>query len=276
MAIFMETTMTNSRLIHTNTTTSTVLCLHHVTKNVDCVFSTWIALRDHVLLTHTGLLSENTDSVSPQTALKVIISRQQHNTVTVYSYMCQLKYSSLLTVHGPSIAQSASKQFSFPVTTQTLIKRYTDRVQYIQKQILYTWIWIWRFIEHLWTWVTWSGCQQFRFFRLPHGLLVQWSHTQSPVLYMWTGTRSHSWSTSTVQYGMPDLVLYLTQDIWLYRQGRIHTVTRIRVKPASDLELIWVMPSPFKRNSYKITWMWCTGRDYEIHSCVSLELVYKQ
>jgi len=52
--------------------------------------------------------------VSPQTALKVILSRPQPNTLTVQSCMCELKYIHLLAVHGPSIiAQSAWKQFSF-------------------------------------------------------------------------------------------------------------------------------------------------------------------
>lgn len=230
---------------------------------------------DHVWLTHTGLQSENTETVSPQTALKVILSRPQPNTVTVQSCMCELKYIRLLAVHGPSvIAQSAWKQFSF-FTTQTLMKRYTDRVQYIQKPILYVWIGIWSSIDHLWTWMTWSDCQQFSLFRLPHGLLVQRSQTRSPVLYMWTATRPHSWSTIRVQYGMLELDLYLTQDIWLYRQGRIHTVTRICVKPASDLALIWVMTSPFQRKYYKITWLRNTGRDCDSQSCICLEWVYK-
>jgi hypothetical protein len=51
-----------------------------------------------------------------------------------------------------------------------------------------------------------------------------------------------------VQYGMLELDLYLTQDISLYRWGRIHTVTRICVKPASNLALICVMTSPFQMN----------------------------
>ena len=143
------------------------------------------------------------------------------------------------------------------------------------KPTLYVWIGIWSSIDHLWTWVTWSGHQQLSLFRLPHGLLVQRSHTRSPVLYMWTAMRSHSWSTIRVQSCTLELDLYLMQDIWLYRQGRIHTVSRICVKPASDLPLIWVMTSHFQRNYYKITWLWNTWRDYESQSCICLEWVYK-
>ena len=115
MAVVTDTIRTNSKAIsHKYVWTSSVLYLRHFTKNLGCVFSTWIAFWDHVWLTYTGLQSENTETVSPQTALKVILSRPQPNTVTVQSCMCEMKYIHLLAVHGPSIiAQSAWKQFRF-------------------------------------------------------------------------------------------------------------------------------------------------------------------
>jgi hypothetical protein len=99
--------------------------------------------------------------VSPQTALKVILSRPHPNTVTVQSCMCELKYIHLLEVHGPLItAQSAWKQFRF-LPHRLSWKGTLTEYSTFEEPILYVWIGIWSSKDHLWTWVTWSGCQQF-------------------------------------------------------------------------------------------------------------------
>jgi hypothetical protein len=266
MAIVMDTTRTNSKAIsHKYDWTSSVLCLCHVTKNLGCVFSTWIALWGCVWLIHTGLQSENNETVSPQTALKVILSRPQPNAVTVQTCMCKMKYFRLLAVHGPSIAQSAWKQFRFlphrlswkgTLTEYSTLKNQSC-IRYVNWDMKLYWpclvmgdmIWL-------------SAVQPFQATPWTFGTVE--SHTQSSSVHV-------NWHNITqleyrVQYGLLEWDLYLIQDIWLYRQQKIHTVNNICVKPESDLELIWVMTSPFQRNCYKITKLWNMGRPQKISS----------
>jgi len=76
------------------------------------------------------------------------------------------------------------------------MKRYTDRVQYIRKTNPVCVNWDMKLYKPFVDMgdLVWLSAAQFSLFRLRHGLLVQWSHTHNPVLYMWAGTRSHSWS----------------------------------------------------------------------------------
>jgi hypothetical protein len=197
--------------------------------------------------------------------MKVILSRPQPNTGTVQSCMCELKYIHLLTAHGPSIAQSASKQSSFSsyhtdshekVHWQSTVHSKTNPVCVSWKMKLY------RPFADMGDMVLPSAVQLFQVTTWTLGTVE--SHTQSsPVHVNWHEITQLEYG---VQYGMLELDLYLTKDIWLYREGRIHTVTRLCVKPANYLALIWVMTPPFQSNCYKITWLWNTGRPHKISS----------
>jgi hypothetical protein len=125
------------RILHTNMTELQVCPVYYISLKIWDLYFPLKLCCETVFYQHIQDYRVRIPKLLPQTALKVILSRSQPYTVTVQVCMHEIKYSHLLTLHRPSTAQSSSKQFCFPVATETLMIRYTVRVQYIQKPILY-------------------------------------------------------------------------------------------------------------------------------------------